>query len=309
MSEWQFIDWIRTKTDSTHKAGPKVDPVVLGPGDDAGIVTLKPETIAAVDMLMDGVHFDLGKIDPALAGRKALAVNLSDIAAMGARPVCALVSLALPAKGGLGIGQKMMEGILKLAHEFDVSILGGDTNSWSGPAVISVTVLGEPLSGRPTLKRSGARAGDWVLVTGTLGGSLGSQRHLTFTPRVKEAAFLNSHYELTSMIDLSDGLATDAGHVARESRVAIRLDPARIPVSPDTQNGSAEQRLTHAMTDGEDFELMFTAAPEIAREILGKQPLAGVRISHIGECAAGTPQVMWRDGTVIKAGGFEHRLD
>ncbi|NDE14781.1 thiamine-monophosphate kinase [bacterium] len=309
MSEWQFIDWIRSRTDAAHKSGPKVDPVILGPGDDAGIVTLQPETIAAVDMLMDGVHFELDKIDPALAGRKALAVNLSDIAAMGARPVCALISLALPAKGGLNVGQKMMEGIMKLADEFDVSILGGDTNSWSGPAVISVTVLGEPLPGRPTIKRSGARAGDWVLVTGNLGGSLGSKRHLTFTPRVKEAAFLNTHFELTSMIDLSDGLATDASHIAHESHVAIRLDPAGIPVSPDTQNGSAAQRLAHAMTDGEDFELMFTAAPEVAREILGKQPLAGVRVTHIGECVAGNPQLTWRDGTVIEPRGFEHFLD
>ena len=320
MSEWQFIDWIRSKTGSL---GKPADPVLLGPGDDAGIVRLTPATIAAVDMLMDGVHFDLKKIPATLAGRKALAVNLSDLAAMGARPVCALVSLALPTKGGRALGEQIMEGILELAKEFEVTILGGDTNSWAGRTVISVTVLGEPLPDRAPLTRSGARPGDWVLVTGSLGGSLGQGknlgrgRHLTFTPRVREAAQLNMGYEITSMIDLSDGLATDAAHIARESGLTIFLNPDRIPVSPDVPEGSPgvppeiskEQRLKHAMSDGEDFELMFTSPPDIARKILTSSILSGVPVTHIGECRVGDPVLKWQDGTPIKADGYQHQLD
>ncbi|NBQ52382.1 MAG: thiamine-phosphate kinase [Proteobacteria bacterium] len=324
MSEWQFIDWIRSKTGSL---GTPADPVVLGPGDDAGIVRLAPQTIAAVDMLMDGVHFDLKKIPATLAGRKALAVNLSDLAAMGAKPVCALVSLALPTKGGMALGEEIMEGILELAKEFDVTILGGDTNSWAGRTVISVTVLGEPLPDRAPLTRSGARPGDWVLVTGSLGGSLGhgknlgKGRHLTFTPRVREAAQLNMGYEITSMIDLSDGLATDAAHVARESGLTIFLNPDRIPVSPDVPKGSPglsseaspevakAQRLKQAMTDGEDFELLFTSPPDIARKILTSSILHGVTVTHIGECRAGDPVLKWQDGTPINPEGYQHQLE
>ncbi len=312
MSEWQFIDWLRSKTGSLGNIG---DPIVLGPGDDAGIVRLGPETIAAVDMLMDGVHFDLNKIEARLAGRKALAVNLSDLAAMGARPICALVSLALPESGGLAMGREIMEGILALAKEFDVRILGGDTNSWSGKAVISVTVLGQPLPNRAPLTRSGAKPGDWVLVTGSLGGSLGhgdklgQGRHLTFIPRVQVATQLNLSFEITSMIDLSDGLATDASHIARESGLTIRLDQDHIPMSSDIPDGSPEERLKHAMTDGEDFELMFTAHPDIAREILISDAFEGVPVTHIGECRAGDPVVQWLDGTTVMAHGYQHRLD
>ncbi len=318
MSEWQFIDWIRSKTGSL---GQPADPIVLGPGDDAGIVRLAPATIAAVDMLMDGVHFDLKKISANLAGRKALAVNLSDLAAMGARPVCALVSLALPAKGGMALGEQIMEGILDLAKEFEVTILGGDTNSWTGRTVISVTVLGEPLPDRAPLTRSGARPGDWVLVTGSLGGSLGhgenigKGRHLTFTPRVREAAQLKMGYEITSMIDLSDGLATDAAHIARESGLTIILNSDRIPISTDVPQlssegeGSRTPRLKHAMTDGEDFELMFTAPPDIARKILSSKIISGVPLTHIGECRAGDPVLKWQDGTPINPDGYQHQLE
>ncbi len=289
--------------------------MVLGPGDDAGIVRLAPETIAAVDMLLDGVHFDLTQIDATLAGRKALAVNLSDIAAMGSVPVCVLVSLALPKENGLVTGKKIMEGIFALAKEFHITILGGDTNSWSGRTAISVTVLGEPLPGRAPLTRSGARPGDWILVTGALGGSLGDSknpanaRHLNFTPRVREAIQLNQKYEITSMIDLSDGLATDGGHLARESGLTMILNQNWIPVSADVSEGTPEERLAHAMTDGEDFELLFTAPPEMARILLDSQPLTRVPLTHIGECHAGDPVLKWQDGTIISPGGYEHRFE
>src|SRR5690349_8996728 len=146
---------------------PKHGRMVLGAGDDAAVLGMQAgnDLVATTDMLMDGVDFRLSEHEPERIGRKALAVNLSDLAAMAAAPVAALVSLALPARGGETLAKRLYEGMIPLATEFDCPIAGGDTNSWDGPLVISVTALGEVPQSRRWL-RSGARPDDAIIVTG-----------------------------------------------------------------------------------------------------------------------------------------------
>ncbi|MEZ6046191.1 MAG: thiamine-phosphate kinase [Planctomycetaceae bacterium] len=160
----------------------------LGIGDDAAELLFGKENspvLVTVDMLMDQVHFDLSTTDPVLIGRKALAVNLSDIAAMGGEAVAVVISYALPQGSGVKLAEELHQGIVQLANQYDVAVAGGDTNSWKGPLVISVTALGQPIGSAP-IKRSGAQPGDFLFVTGTLGGSLAGH-HLTFEPRLHEA--------------------------------------------------------------------------------------------------------------------------
>src|SRR5262249_9078816 len=152
--------------------------------------------------------------------------------------------------------ESLYRGLWRLAEEFGVTIAGGDTNSWDGPLVVSVTLLAEPSEKGPVL-RSGAKPGDLLLVTGALGGSIG-RRHLSFTPRVREALLIHDASELHAMIDLSDGLASDVRHIAAESRVGIVVEAEQVPISADVDPALPPvERLRHALCDGEDFELLF----------------------------------------------------
>ncbi len=154
----------------------------LGIGDDAAVVELggTSRCVVAVDVISDEVDFRLGEIDPALAGRKALAVNLSDLAAMAAKPLAALVAIALPRKEARSLAERVYEGLLALAREFDVALAGGDTHLWDGKLLLAVTVLGVP--GKRLWKRTGARPGDRIIVTGSFGGSiLGKHLHFSAT--------------------------------------------------------------------------------------------------------------------------------
>ena len=254
--EFNLIDWIRRRV-TDH------DPVTLGIGDDAAAlrVTGDRELLVATDMLMEGVHFTFPPATPQLAGRKALAVNLSDIAAMAGRATAAFVSVALPAHRGLDFAKDVHAGLLELADEYGIVLAGGDTNSWRGPLVINVVVVGEPLGSRPVL-RSGAKPGDWLFVTGSLGGSLAG-RHLTFTPRLREVSRLIELVDLHAMLDISDGLAADLHHILKQSQVGAILDADRIPVSAAaTQQATADRSaLDRALSDGEDFELLFAVSP------------------------------------------------
>ncbi|HEX5103274.1 MAG TPA: thiamine-phosphate kinase, partial [Pirellulaceae bacterium] len=193
--ENDLLRWFRA-TLPPHKQ------LVLGAGDDAAVIQLTGgrQLVATTDMLMDGVDFRVGQHDPAAIGHKALAVNLSDLAAMAARPVAALVSLCLPRTGGESLAKQLFEGILPTAAQYGLAIAGGDTNSWDGPLAISVTALGEVTPGREW-RRSGARPGDSIVVTGSFGGSiLGS--HLTFDPRVEEALWLAENLTVHAAIDV-----------------------------------------------------------------------------------------------------------
>lgn len=301
-SEFAYIDWIRART-ASHPAVP------LGIGDDAAWLRLPPpgECLVTVDMLMDGVDFRLPEVDPRLVGRKALAVSLSDIAAMAGRPLAAFVSLALP-QNGRQLAEGVHAGIEALAGEFNVAVAGGDTNSWNGPLVLSVTLLGQPTGGGP-VRRSGAKAGDWILVTGDFGGSI-SEKHLSFQPRVAEAMTLNQIVSLHAMIDVSDGLAADLHHLLDESQKGAVVRAADVPVSDAARRLTDKPPLERAFGDGEDFELLLTVSEEDGRRLLANPPFA-TRLTHIGEITAEREcRVVRSDGTSspLARSGWVHRL-
>jgi len=286
--EAEFVAWLRERL-------PRHRQLPLGIGDDAALVRLRErgDVLVSTDMLMDGVDFHLDQVDPRRIGRKALAVNLSDIAAMAGRPLAAVVSVALPRSGGLSLAQQLCEGFLPLAEQYDLAIAGGDTNSWDGPLVISVTIFGEPTSRGP-LTRSGARPGDMILVTGSFGGSI-LGRHFDFEPRVAEALTLAERYELHAGIDVSDGLSLDLSRLLAASHCGAEIRPSQIPIneaarrlleqeSTDSKI-SAVTAIDHALGDGEDFELILAVPPESARQMLKDQPLE-VPLTEIGHCVA-----------------------
>jgi thiamine-monophosphate kinase len=277
--ESDFIHWLRERL-------PKHPRLLLGPGDDAAILSLgaQAECVVTVDMLMDRVDFHLHQCGPQSAGYKALAVNLSDLAAMAARPLAALVSVCLPRSDALEIAQALYEGLLPLADDFDLAIAGGDTGVWDGPLVIDVTAIGQTTDAG-TLLRCGARPGDVILVTGQFGGSI-LGHHLQFHPRVQAALQLKADYDLHAGTDVSDGLSLDLSHIAEESGCGAAIAFDKIPISAAARRlakGSSDglTALDHALADGEDFELILAAPPEAARRILKDQPCE-VPITQIG---------------------------
>ncbi len=277
--EAEFLEWLRRHL-------PSASDLLLGPGDDAAVLRTRDvnDTVMTTDLLTEGVDFLRADTDPRRIGRKALAVNLSDLAAMAAQPVAALVSLALPRGGAAELARNLFAGILALAEQYGVAIAGGDTNTWDGDLVISITAIGR-LTDRGPLRRSGARARDHVLVTGRLGGSL-LGKQFDFQPRVTEALLLHRQYELHAGMDISDGLTLDLSRLATASRCGAVLELDCIPIDPAAlqlacANPSAGSALDHALSDGEDFELLFTASPSVANTLVADQPLA-VPVTRIG---------------------------
>lgn len=269
-----------------RQRAPIRPPVLVGIGDDAAVISPTPNTLQVVttDLLTEGVDFLWPKASARQIGRKAVLVNLSDIAAMGARPVAAWVATALPAERGPAFAHELHAGVLEACHEYDVVLAGGDTNTWSGPFVIAITLIGETLSGKPLL-RSGACPGDWVLVTGACGGSV-SGRHLEPRPRLREVQRMLELAELHALIDVSDGLAADLHHILEESRVGAVLLAEEIPVHEDVLRlADGVSPLDHALADGEDFELIATLNPEQGRRLLARWDLE-TPLTKIGEITA-----------------------
>ena len=183
------------------------------------------------------------------------------------------------------------------------------TEASDGPLVVNVTVLGEP-TGRGAVTRAGARPGDWVFVTGPLGGSLPSQRHCTFQPRIAEAQSLHQAVELHAMLDVSDGLASDLFHIAEASGVGIEIVAASVPIHDDVDAAQLfENRLHHALADGEDFELAFCVTEFDGRRLLANPP-SGLSLFHIGRCLdqAGVWLRTEESSTPLPRGGWEHRF-
>lgn len=302
--EFAFIDWLRGRTPSDAR-------VLIGPGDDAAVLKWTPgaNCLVTTDMLLEGSCFLLAEAGPRLVGRKAMAVNLSDIAAMAGKPVAAVVSVGLPRQGGRRLAEELYLGMQEMAVAFDAAIVGGDTNSWEGKLVISLTLLGEAEPGG-AVTRSGARVGDWLFVTGPLGGSI-LGKHLTFTPRVREAQQLHRLVDLHAMIDISDGLAADLNHICEESHVGAILHASSIPIADAVHRlGDGRPALDHALSDGEDFELLFAVSPVDGQRLLTTQPIAGMHLSHVGECVANG---LWleQDGKSLplEARGYVHALE
>lgn len=287
--ELELIHYLRERL-------PQNKYVAVGPGDDAAVLHATPgmQTVVTTDMLMDGVDFKLDEHDPRRVGRKALAVNLSDIAAMGARPTAAFVSVALPRAAGIALPKALCDGMLELARRFDVALAGGDTNIWDQPLCISITLLGEVPLGK-AWRRRGAKFGDVLLATGEFGGSI-LGKHFDFEPRIDEALLLARKYDIHAAIDVSDGLSLDVWRVCQESRLGATLDLPAIPIAPaahELSRRDGRTPLEHALTDGEDFELVLAAAPDEAARLLRDQPL-GVSLSRIGEIVD-VPHLFGRD--------------
>ncbi len=307
--EADFIAWLRGRL----PAHPRL---LLGIGDDAAVLQLgrRGQCVVTTDLLSDGVDFLLNEIDGRRAGRKALAANLSDLAAMAATPLAVVVALALPRAGGGQLAVELYEGMLPLAEKYSVAIAGGDTNSWDGPLAIAITAIGEPTDRGPLL-RSGARPGDRILVTGEFGGSI-LGKHLDFDPRVLEALLLHERFQIHAGMDCSDGLSLDLSRMATASGCGALLELDRVPVSTDARaladrRASAATALDHALGDGEDFELILAVDSASAAKIIDEQPLAPLRVTDIGQFIAESG--LWRlvDGVrqPLAVHGFQHQFD
>ena len=299
---------------------------LLGVGDDCALIAAPEGTVLAVstDMLVEGRHFSAGT-DAAELGHKSLAVNLSDLAAMGASPRYATLALALPNADEAWLAQ-FAQGFFMLADAFGVELIGGDTTS--GPRNISITVMGEVPAGL-ALRRDGARLGEDIWLSGRTGEAALALAHLSgrvglsgaalahclqrlHTPAPRVALGLALRGLATSAIDISDGLAADVGHIGERSGVALELRYADLPRSPALL-GCADEALARdcLLAGGDDYELAFTAAPESRARLALLAAESGLALTRIGQVSAGEPgRVSICDAMgkpiQLKRTGFDH---
>lgn len=283
--EQSFLAYLRGRT-------RQLPQVAVGIGDDAAVIDWPEpsvskglQQIACTDQIIDGVDFRSDEQSLVDIGFKSMAINLSDIAAMGARPASALVTLALPSDNATEIAGEVYEGILEAAQRYQVAIAGGDLSTYDGPLSISITILG--WAKQPWL-RSGAEEGDALFVTGALGGSL-LGRHLRPEPRVELAAKLNETVKVHAAIDVSDGFSLDLDRMLAASRMGAELSLESLPISDaahEFAKTSGRTPLQHAWSDGEDFELIFCVSSEDA-EVIEKTDW-GVPVTRVGKVVGRT---------------------
>lgn len=258
--EFDFIEWIRAR-ERPPSAAP--DFVQVPPGDDLAVLRWPGAgddlLLIGVDQVLDGVHFDSTRHSPHAIGRKAMNRNLSDCAAMGCLPAAAVATVALPKDAGVAYAKELYLGLRDAADPYFCPVVGGDTGSWSGKLVLTVTILGRSRGVKP-ITRSGAKPGDAIYVSGPLGGSM-LGRHMTFEPRVFLGRQLAETGLVTAMIDLSDGLSRDLRHICRQSGAGAVIESSAVPVHDDAveMRRDGHTPLEHALHDGEDYELLFTA--------------------------------------------------
>lgn len=295
---------------------PTNDFVVTGAGDDCAVLDLGDPaglTLFKTDAVVEGVHF-LPDTDPAKVGHKAIARALSDIAAMGGTPVAALVTLALPDGRDPQWAEAVYRGMGRTAARHHVAIVGGETTTNPGQALLSISLLGR-VPRNLCLRRSGSQPGDAILVSGELGGSI-EAHHLEFEPRLEEARWLASTGRVHAMIDVSDGLAGDLRHLLESAGgLGAEILGTALPIRRAARLRAAAGDLARpailaALTDGEDFELLFTVAARDTVAIMDgwRERFPSTRISCIGKVTGGTEAVL-RDRTGVRPlprRGYEH---
>lgn len=312
-----------------------VHDLLVGIGDDAAVVRVSSEKVlvAAVDALVEDVHFRRRYFPPDAVGHKALAVNLSDLAAMGATPRFCLLTLALPAGCAVDFADRLVDGLLSLADRFGVALIGGDTSSSPERMFVDVMVLGEAAPGRTAL-RSGARVGDAIFVSGELGNAAAGLRYLEDghatgalvpsaaiqaaidsllrpIPRVELGRSLVERSLVTAMMDVSDGLSIDLSRMCEASGVGAVLDADAIPLATGAKVIALRNRqdpFDLALHGGEDYELLFTAPPELRAEIeaLATPDVPMTRIGEIRPAREGVRLVRDGKSKSLAARGFDH---
>lgn len=277
-------------------------------GDDMAGIPDSGGWLWSVDMLMDGVDFRSAEHGWETIGRKAMSVSLSDCAAMAVRPLAALCAVALCDSLTIDDAVAIHRGAQSCASEYGCRIVGGDTNSWKKPTVVSVTIVGRAEPGLAPVRRSGACVGDEIHVSGLLGGSI-LGRHLTVRPRVELALELNRHHTPHAMIDISDGLSIDLGHILDSSACGAELNKDALDkvVHPDARRlarQTGRPPLEHALHDGEDFELVVVLAQAADKPTVERLGLT--RIGHITK--TGGLKLRHSDGKLepIEPRGWEH---
>lgn len=272
-SEADLLRHIAARSADLHGAGP----IEVGPGDDAAVLRFGDERLLlTVDQLVESRHYLPESTPIDLIARKAVARSVSDIAAMGGSPIAALATGAL--RDGFAHGDELFDHMARWARRWDCPLIGGDIASVDGPTVLTVTVIGRVHPGRGPVLRSGARAGDGVYVTGALGGSFSSGRHLTFEPRLAEAAWLCAMLgqRLHAMMDISDGLGRDGARLAGASGARLEIQTQRIPLHAGVRTWA------QGAGEGEDYELLFAAEGDVPT----RTP-TGVAITRIGSVVEG----------------------
>lgn len=338
-SEFAFIEQIRQRARQHSSLFAHRSSLSSGIGDDAAVIRqqMGRDTVITADLLVEDIDFRLSYTTPWLIGFKALAVSLSDIAAMGARPRYALLSIGIPAEiWNSGFVDKLYDGFFALAEIHGVELIGGDVSRTPERVVIDSIVIGETSRGR-AIRRTGARPGDHIFVTGTLGGAAAGLRllengarlsrkrpraarqrkveqlllrQLRPEPRVLWGAILGEERQPSAMIDLSDGLSSDLFHLCQESRVGALIDAARLPVDPlvvDLCGRRALDPLLLALHGGEDFELLFTVHPQDLSSL--PRQAGGVPVTYLGDVTRAVGQIRVSEGShvwTLEPAGFTH---
>jgi thiamine-monophosphate kinase len=337
--EFEFIKRLRQRATLESQSSQATPSLIVGIGDDAAVIrpTAGKDQVIATDLLVEDVDFRRTTVPPFFLGHKALAVSLSDIAAMGARPRWSLISLGIPEEVWQSeFTTKFYEGLFQLAHRYDVQLIGGDTSRTTEQIIVDSIVVGECVT-EAAIKRSGAKPGDQIFVTGSLGGSgaglrliergahLADQnfsvaetkvldhvllRHLRPEPRVGWGIVLGQEGIVTSLIDISDGLSSDLNHLCEESKVGALIHSALLPIDEQVVELCGRRALDPlqlALHGGEDFELLFTVPAEAVAKL--PRRVDGVGITKIGEVLDVAEGVKISEGSrtwELRPGGWKH---
>lgn len=290
--------------------------IVVGPGHDCAVVRWPADRDQAfkIDQVVEGTHFVLsgsGSATPRQVGWKAMAKTCSDIAATGFWPVAAIVAVNLRRGSDEKIALELYEGLVDCCRKFSFGLAGGDIAVSDNGLSVIVSLLGEGPKGGAWL-RSGAKPGDWLLVTGTLGDSVRSGRHLTFSPRLEEARKIRDicGSGVHACIDITDGLSRDLHHLCNESDTGAELFAEKIPCSAISRNNmQGALCIEHALSDGEDFELLMSVEPQAAKQLLNVWS-GPVGLTHIGIVLPRSQGLSLLSGgirTPLPDKGYEHR--